>query len=560
MKRKLKGEKMSGVNFTKDQYEKYYQQEYGNYNSTVTDPIKKEEVQKQQTAENLQNALKGEAKQSDVIPGLGVEKQADARQLSTKAERKQAKEEVKQEFLQYGKADGTKVSEKEAKKLAKNYVENEYNKEQSEFTEVFMDKDKYKAAEKARKEKRSELIEQYKKDGLSKKEAKRKADAQLTENTYLRKGLFGQRKTREYVEEHKADFYDKDGNFSSDKFKAKAVEFANTHTLEDETTNYHLSLKERRAVAQQEGTNASIIKNIAKKSNIGYERDNTNLYRGIVIGAAVGAGIAAGPLFGSSSAAAAAASSSSAATGGSAAAAASSAAASAAAAASVNGTLIGAAAGTAAGTGLASLFKDRGNKEARVYAPGQPQPKPQPPKPDPMPQESKPETPVVQPNPLPEEKPCPIEAWQEDYCDYKPKKGEYWSVIVAGKYTHEDGSKLTQAEQKAVVHALKLKHGINNFALNTQPPTMRLHSDFSEYTTDEYIKKHPEFSSLVGKDFCVNCDGKVVTSSKKTKVTTPYTRYNGQNSDPAAYKQDCHDNNPVRISHQQYLDIINGQK
>ena len=39
-----------------------------------------------------------------------------------------------------------------------------------------MDKDAYDAAEKARKEERKQLIEQYRNEGLSKKEAKQKAN------------------------------------------------------------------------------------------------------------------------------------------------------------------------------------------------------------------------------------------------------------------------------------------------------------------------------------------------------------------------------------------------
>ena len=129
-------------------------------------------------------------------------------------------------------------------------------------------------------------------------------------------------------------------------------------------------MKERRKVAQDEGVNANVIKNIAKKSNIGYERDNTNLYRGLAIGAGVAAGVAAGPLFGSSAAAAAAsaaAAADSAVAGGSSSSSSSSSAAAASAAASTNGSLIGAGVGAAVGIAAAALIKDKGNKEARVY-------------------------------------------------------------------------------------------------------------------------------------------------------------------------------------------------
>lgn len=80
----------------------------------------------------------------------------------------------------------------------------------------------------------------------------------------MRKGIFGQTKTRKYVESHKELFYDENGNFSSDKFKQTALKFANTHTEEGEAENHYLSLKERREVAEKENVKASVIKNIAK--------------------------------------------------------------------------------------------------------------------------------------------------------------------------------------------------------------------------------------------------------------------------------------------------------
>ena len=177
--------------------------------------------------------------------------------------------------MNFGTVEGQKVeSEKDAQKMAENYVKDQQYKENSNATQVFMDKEAYKAAEKARKEQRKQLIEQYRNEGLSKKEAKQKADAQLPENEYLRKGLFGQNKTRKYIESHKELFYDENGNFSSDKFKQTALKFANTHTEEGEAENHYLSLKERREVAEKENVKASVIKNIAKKSNLGYEKDN----------------------------------------------------------------------------------------------------------------------------------------------------------------------------------------------------------------------------------------------------------------------------------------------
>lgn len=557
---------MSGVNRTTGQYVTY-QRTTGDYSQNKHNGNQTDE----KVNDDLKNGLKGNPEHS-VDVGLGVERtgaeeettspqehteEAEARKLGTRSECKQARKELEQQFLQYGKSDGTQVSKKEAKQLAKNYVENEHNREEAEFTQVFMDKKEYKAAEKERKAQRKELIEQYRQEGMNKKEACKKAESQLVENTYLRKGLFGQRKTREFIEEHKSDFYE-NGKFSSDKFKAKAVEYANTHTLDDETTNYHLSLKERRIVAQQQNTKASVIKNIAKKSNISYERDNTNLYRGLVIGGAVGAGIAAAPLLGSSSAAAAAASSSSstAAAGAGAAAGASSAAA--AAAASVNGVALGVAAGGGVGLGSAGLIKDRGRKEARVYAPGKPEVITEPPKPDEPVLPTKLDKPIQPSNPLPEEEPCPEERWESEVCDHLVKKGDNWSAVAQAKVLI-NGKKPDGKLLRAYVHAEKLKHGITDFKLNTMPEvyrngkdkekcTLRLYSDFSDLLADEEIlRKHPELQLLKNTQITFNCDGKVGHKGTVGKPKTPYTRWFGSMTNPIKYKQDCHDPEPVMV-------------
>lgn len=87
--------------------------------------------------------------------------------------------------------------------MAENYVKDKYYEEKSDATQVFMDKQAYKAAEKERKEQRKDLVEQYRNEGLSRKEAKQKADAQLVENEYV-----SGKKTRKYVEGNKDLFYD----------------------------------------------------------------------------------------------------------------------------------------------------------------------------------------------------------------------------------------------------------------------------------------------------------------------------------------------------------------
>ena len=190
----------------------------------VTDTIEKEKAEKAKLNEEIQ------------------------RTLLTKADRKKAEEEAKQNFLKHGiEGSQDKVeSEKQAEKMAKNYVKNKEREEDFYATRVFIDKNEYKAAEKERETQRKELIEQYRKDGLSKKEAKNKADAQLIENEYV-----SGKKTRKFIENNKEMFYDEKGNFSSTKFKKAAFDFANLHTSEGETDNFYLSLKERREAAEQ---------------------------------------------------------------------------------------------------------------------------------------------------------------------------------------------------------------------------------------------------------------------------------------------------------------------
>ena len=511
------------------------------------------------------------------MKGLVVEHQAKDssntpinRELSTSEVREKAVEDAKQAYLKFGTVEGKEVeSEKEAEKMAKNYVKDKRYEEDSNSTQVFMDKQAYKAAEKARKEQRSKLIEQYRNEGLSRKEAKQKADAQLPENEYVRG-----RKTREYVESHKDLFYDEKGNFSSDKFKQTALNFANTHTEQGEAENHYLSLKERREVAEQENVKASVIKNIAKKSNLGYERDNTNLYRGLYVagvtgvGAGIGAALGASGILASNVIAKAASSSSSSSdssatvNGGSA----GSSTATDSSNADANANAIakgkygltnakqgaGVGALTGLGLGLATMdyIKDRGNKEAKIYTPGEAK------KPEPSPQPEKPPVdnqvpPDVQPVVPPVIEDCPEERWESEYCDYKVQKGDYWAGVIQGKMTYNNGKKPDGKILKALIHAEKLKHGVTNFSLNTMPhvgQNMRLYTDFSDLLeNEEYMKKYPELKYLKDLEIEIDCDGKVVTKSSG-KPKHKFIRWTGSPVETNRYKQDCHDNVPVRIN------------
>lgn len=499
------------------------------------------------------------------------------RQFSSKKDIKNAEKATKERFLDYGVSKGETVedvnTEKQADKLAKNYVENLYNREQVRGTQVFMDKKAYKAAEKARKAQRRTLIAQYREEGMSRKEAKEAADSQLVENEYVRG-----KKTRAFVESHKDYFYDENGNFSSDKFKAKAVEYANKHTTEGEVENYHLSLKERREVAAQEGVNASVIKNIAKKSNLDYEKDDTNLYRGLYvagmtaagagIGAALGAsGVLASNVVATATSTATATSNATAniydgagniiesATASDTATATDTATAKAKSGVNAgNGAITGATTGLGLGLATMNFIKDKGKQEAKVYEPGMP-PAPQQPKPSvepdtppvAAPQDSnKPTTPEVN-----KPEPCPVETWQSEYCDHKVKRGDDWTKVTLAKVKTINGKRPDGKVLKAYVHAEKLKHGVTNFALNTMPKvgeTMRVYSDFSDLLADEgIVKKHPELLLLKDAQIVLDCDGDTNGRHSGARPRVRYTPFFGQITEAVKYKQDCHDPEPVIV-------------
>lgn len=563
-----RGNKMSinNVSFGKD-----YATEFGKKWDKELDNMKK-----QLPSNNVTVPIGQPTQKSENLTGLQIEKEDVT---GNYAERKliysdDVEEARAQEaFVKYGTENGQKVKEEDAEKMAKNYVENERHKENVQKTQVFMDKKAYKQAEKERKEEYKEMYNQYREDGYTRKEAKRLAKAQSVENEYI-----SGRKTRKFVENNREYFYDENGNFSSDKFKQKAVEYANINTHEEETLNYHMSLRERRAAAEKEGVSTNVIKHMAKKSNLDYEKDNTNLYRGLAIGGGAAAGYGIGSLFSVTSSAAAAAGSSSTAgaiiNGSASASASAGAAASAAASASVNGGLVGAGSGLAAGVGASGFLQDKGKNEARVYAPGE---KPV--------ERHRPQTPDIDLIPAPPvndvpnepakvEKPCPELISTTESCDYKVGKGDCWAGVIAG--TMKVNGKAPQGNVlKALVHAEKLKHGITNFKLNTMPVvynedtykklkaknpeaakkyhethTMRLYTDFTDLLENaELMKKHPELKYLKGLkegDITVDCKARGLKFTGKPKVN--YTKYKGTPVAPNTYKQDCDDPVPVRIN------------
>ncbi len=406
--------------------------------------------------------------------------------LGIKSERKAAEEKVKEAYLKNGLANGDKITdEKEAEKMAKAYVKNEYYKQNSEKTTVFIGKDEYKAAEEQRNQKYDKLYEQYREQGYKRRIAKEKANAELGINEYVKK-----KQTRDFVENHEDMFYDEKGNFSSDKFKDQAVNFANTHTRSDEVENQYLSLKERREVAAKNGVKPAVIRDIADKSNIGYEKDYTPLMRvGLIAGTTALGAVGGYYLLGASATATAG----SGAIVGAGAASGAGATTAASASASVSGTLPGAAAGLGVGAGLTPLIYDRGNKEPRIYEPGKPECN--------NCEFTTGQDTVVKTKT--EEVNVPIE-----YCSYKVNKDDLWYGIVSAKYRHEDGTPLTQKEMREVWQGLKKMH---NIPLNlTYIP----------------LKELRLYSEINGKKYCVDCDAKVTTKNKNN-YATPSKRWQG---------------------------------
>ena len=437
------------------------------------------------------------------------EETQDLGNLALKEDRKKAEEKVKNDFLKYGTANGEAVTdEDQAQEMAEDYVRDKAYEQQSERTTVFMDKEKYKAAETERDKQYDELYNQYKQEyrdqGIrrvkARRMAKERANSELGLNEYVKN-----KQTRAFVENHEEMFYDEEGNFSSDKFKQQAVNFANTHTRSDEAENHYLSLKERREVAAQYGVDDDVISDIANRANIGYEKDYTPLIRaGVAVGGAAVGAVAGHFLLGASAAASAAGSSAAAGTaaGTGAGASASSAA---AASASVSGTLPGAAAGLGAGAVGSTFLQDKGNKEPRIYEPDQPEPQ-QPPEP-------------------PEHDTCELTPGQNtvvevktekvdvpiEYCTYKVKKNDLWYGIVAAKYRHEDGTPLNQKEMKEVWTGLKDMHNIPRDLSYIPLKELRLYSEIN------------------GKKYQVDCDN-APTIHYQGKYGKPDKVWNG--SDP----------------------------
>lgn len=436
-----------------------------------------------------------------------------------------AVDEVTQLFIQYGTEHGKTVDAKQAKKLAKRFVENELNKENFLSTRTFIDKAEYEQAQQNRENQKRGLVSQYMREDstLSKKEAERRADANLVRNQYL-----GNKGAREYIEAHKDYFYDDNGKFSQEKYKAFVKGLMNAHTTDDEVDNYHLSLNERYDLAHKFGINDNSMCDMVHRAGGGFAKDYKELKQALIIllGAGVGAGV--GALLNTAVSTAANAAANSAANG---------AASNAAASAGANITVSGLEAAGATGGGLAAANirpRSRGNDDP-VYAPGKPEEEIE------EQQEEEDDDPIEVCQLRPDESHEVVQQ-EVEYCPHTIIRGDNPVKIVLAKYRHENGSKLSYKEALQVAHELKMIHGCTNYrdALN-----MKVGDVFRCYTEFDGLA-HPE---LKGKKYVVDCDaetdGKRSKGPMKGRIHNFGGQYNGavrEHDNAQYYYVDCSNN------------------
>ncbi len=424
--------------------------------------------------------------------------------------------EVTQLFINYGTENGKKVDAKEAKKLAKRFVENELNKENFLSTRTFVDKAEYEKAQQDRELQKRGLVSKYMNEdaNLSKKDAERKAEANLVRNQYLKnKGA------REYINAHKEYFYDAEGNLSQEKYKAFTKGLMNAHTTNDEVDNYHLSLNERYDLAAKFGINDNSMCDMVHRAGGGFQKDYKELKQALIILLGAGAGAGVGALLNTAVSTAAGAAAGAGANG-----AGSNAIASAGARITVEGLELAGAAG--GGLAAANIRPNSKGNDKQVYAPGKPEE----------------ETVVEEQQEQEQENPQVCELTPDEYhdvvdeevnyCSYKIVKGDNWSKVAQTKYRVQTGTDtqgnpitrpVTPAEALKIAHELKMAHGIERKDFNKcifpkVGEELRLYEEFDGLY-------HPE---LKGKKFIVDCDAETDGKLEKRPMKGTYKKWDGQ--------------------------------
>lgn len=173
----------------------------------------------------------------------------------------------------------------EAKKAAQTRVDDEVAEERISGTDVYYNKSEYEKAKAQRDEEYDKLYKQYRAEGMKRREAKKLANAEAGEVTYLKN-----RKVRKFIDENKNRFFNEKGEFDQDKFKTEIKEWSGDNKLD---------LSESRAASEQYDVKAKTIRKSAKYANFDVQNDKTALKRlghvaeSTAIGGGVGAAVGA---------------------------------------------------------------------------------------------------------------------------------------------------------------------------------------------------------------------------------------------------------------------------
>lgn len=514
---------------------------------------KTEEAKK---AEVKPEAKQQEAKPEDKTPAIDPldEKLQRAIRYDDKDAIKACQAEIADRFKYKYNEYGDKLiatDDETAAKKAKSYVENAKKADKFERTILTNSGAECTLVKNELKAKKEALIAQYQAEGLSKKEAKKRAEAELPNRVVdlsdhavlfgvVKKGY---RKAYNFINrpENRERFFYENGRLNSDAVKAffrDEVANADTDFEGGEVTNFRATLPEQGKAAVKYNVKRSAMGQGARAAGLYSDKDRTPLYvAGLTVaGTAIGAGVGA-VLSGSAATLSGAAANAAATT----ACAEATADAVAVAGAEVTWNLVGAGAATGGGVGLglSRFLTDKGRKEDRVYGFYR--------KPEPVEQGKvhklnlhldvhelmKPT--VI----LPKEEDCVNTFFYEPTCTHTVERGQSWWTIAEGTVLF-DNKPIRGKEVKAYKLAQQLRYGMTDaqirrgdfFKVGTEYVE---YSDFTDQLTEENLKKYPILKLLVGKKISFNCDGKIA----KSRVVRGHSQVTNNSSQTIQYQRDC---------------------
>ena len=535
----------------------------------------------EETAANRAQAKAEEAKKAEDKP--------ETKQAETKPAEKDPIDEKLQKAIRYNDKDAIKACQEElsgrfkykyneygdrliatddksAEKMAKAYVENAKKRDKFERTIIVNSGAECTAMKKQLSQQRKDLAAKYQAEGLSKKDAKKRAEAEVPNRvvdlsdhaTFFGVGRKGYRKAYNFVNapENREKFF-KDGKLDSDavkKFFLDEVANADTDFENGEVTNYRGTLHEQGKAAAKYDIKRSAMGQGLRAAGGYADKDRTPLYiaGATAAGTAIGAGVGA-VLSGSAASLSISGATAEAATT----CAEASAAAGAAAGAEVTWNLVGAGAATGAGVGfgLGSLLRDKGRTEDRVYGFNR--------KPEPVQQGQvsnlnlhldvpQPDlTPTVT---LPEVKPCPEDEWIEDDCKPKVIPGSSWAYF-AEKTVKVNNKKIAGTKYyEPYLYAQQLMYKIPDPKGLKENRFLPIGSEYQQYSDfgrlfadEEIMKKYPQLNVLKDVEIEIDCGALKDTKVRGKKprgfrygghiINAPYA--------PTRYTQSCNDNVPV---------------